>query len=290
MKQLQFVLGAAAMAASASSFAQIGLLGVTQTYPDVNLSSTSNYLIWDNTGYDTNTGKLRLVTKGTTLTEAAGGDDDSQTYGSFMLVIEANIERRTQGTAVQGRFVSGTVSIAAGPATPGVQPQWSWTGTLNDFGIASDGKSYDASWTLNADTYLNMPADMLDNPLYPNEFTNGWLAGHTGGIKINTNNIGFANLGCATLDGCLKSNDWIMGTGLNDTNTNSTTAGTIGAYLTTLGSTYNKTGDYWFNTTVSADVFVTPPPVAPVPEMNTIGLMALGMTALFPLVRRRRQA
>lgn len=288
MKQLQFVLGAAAMAASASSFAQIGLLGVTQTYPDVNLSATSNYLIWDNNGGGTDTGILRLVTRGSTLTEAAGGHQDSQTYSNYTAVITANIRQRPTGD--QGDFVSGTVNIVMGPATPGVQPQWSWTGALNDFGISADGTAFDATWTLAGDTYTNMPANMLDNPLYPDEFTNGWLTGRTGGIKINTNNVGFANLGCATQNGCLRNSDWIMGTGLNDTNTNSTTAGTIGAYLGALGSTYSKTGDYWFNTTVSADVFVTPPPVAPVPEMNTIGLMALGMTALFPLVRRRRQA
>jgi len=262
MKAINFGIGALAVLLGTAGSAQAGLLGVTQTFPDVSLSSA--YLIYDSNGIDANTGLLRVVANATTLNEgaAAGNSTLTQSYlgpGDTApdVVLDFRIANGT-GSLVAGTFVGGTVGIGYG-TSPASVSKFSWQGALTGFGFQADGKAFDATWTMGADQYLSMPATL-------SQFTNGSFVGGLGGIKIS-NSVAFTTQSFA--------NDWVFGT-------SAATSTLINGYLSGL-TTPKKV-----NSTVLVDAFVAQPvPVAPVPEPETILLMAIGLAAIVPFARRR---
>ena len=249
MKRFQLAAGVVAMAMGAAGSAHAALLGVVQTFPDITFTS-SPYLIYDHNGANATTGRLRIVTGSTTLNEgaAAGGTTLTQSYYALgdsipdlMLTIDVNNST--------GAFVNGSVSIGFGNTQ-----KFSWTGAVTNFGFLSNGASFDATWNVGSDQYVNMPATL-------SQFVNGYLTGGTGGIKIaNSNGVGGANIWAA---------DWIRGTAAT-TNPNLTN-------FTGGLTTPNKT-----NSTVSVDVFATP-----VPLPGAVWLLGSGLAVFAPIVRRR---
>jgi hypothetical protein len=262
MKAINFSIGALAMLLATAGSAQAGLLGVTQTFPDATLSSA--YLIYDSNGINANTGLLRVVANATTLNEgaAAGNSTLTQSYlgpgDSTPNVILDIWVANGSGSLTAGSFVGGAMSIGFGTSPANVS-KFSWQGAMTGFGFQADGKAFDATWTMGADQYLNMPATL-------SQFTNGSFVGGLGGIKIN-NSVGFTTQTFA--------NDWVYGT-------SAATSALINSYLGGL-TTPKKV-----NSTVLVDAFVAQPvPVVPVPEPETILLMIIGLAAIVPFARRR---
>ena len=263
MKAINFSIGALAMLLGTVGSAQAGLLGVTQTFPDVSLSSA--YLIYDSNGINANTGLLRVVANATTLNEglAAGNSTLTQSYlgtgdSTPDVVLDFQIANGT-GSLAAGTFVGGTVGIGYGTSPTNIS-KFSWQGAMTGFGFQADGKAFDATWTMGADQYLSMPATL-------SQFTNGSFIGGLGGIKIS-NSAGFTTQSFG--------NDWVYGS-------SAATSTLINGYLGGL-TTPKKV-----NSTVMVDAFVAQPvPVAPVPEPETILLMTVGLAALVPLARRRK--
>ncbi|MEQ1592247.1 MAG: PEP-CTERM sorting domain-containing protein [Thiobacillaceae bacterium] len=248
--------------------AQAALLGVTQTYPDVAISTP--YVVYDHNGFSATTGQLRVFSTGTQLGEgaAAGGSIDTQLYAGQKVDLTINVNNIT------GAFVSGTVSIGVGAAA--AEPQWSWTGTITNFGFGTgtDTRSFDATWIVTSDTYSNMPLGL-------SQFVNGYLTGASGGLTISTGlNIG--NAATCSGTGCVPGtlgfgNDWILGPAAQTT--------------TALNSYYGGTGLPYLTSplkiniaSITSDVFATP-----VPEPAAYGMMLSGLALLAPLMLIRRE-
>ncbi len=104
-----------------------------------------------------------------------GGGTPADTARDQMLSIQLD---------AAGNFVSGTVTIGFGNTSRSGSPNYnaaafgfSWTGTVTGFGYTNDGARMNATWTMNADQYRNMPAAY-------SLFVNNYLAGAAGGIDI----------------------------------------------------------------------------------------------------------
>lgn len=252
MKYLKFSSFIAIMATSALGTLHAAPVNppVVQSFPDITLGASS--VTYDANGVDANTGLLTVTSSSATLQEgaAAGGSSDTQSYlGDIDGIAGGAIDtakdltltfhvRNGLGGFTAGDFVGGSVTIGFGlpfivPSV--VQPQYSWHGTVTDFGFEDTGanawKYFDAAWTVTSDTYVNMPAGM-------EQFVNGYLTGGSGGIKINLTSAVTASQ---------FSTDW------------SRTSG------------------------VAVDVFASP-----VPEVDSVWLLAAGLAVLVPVARRRK--
>lgn len=185
------------LALSIAVSAQAAPLGVVQTFPDITLSGS--HLTYDANGVDAYTGLLTVRSTAASLYEgaAAGGSSDTQSYLGDLDGIAGGATDTTRdlmlsfhvrnglGGYTAGRFVAGNVSIGYGlpynvPSV--VQPQYSWQGTVTDFGYSDAGASawkyFDATWNVTGDSYTNMPATL-------SQFSDGYLTGGMGGVKIN---------------------------------------------------------------------------------------------------------
>lgn len=254
LSTLAIALGLFGAIAAPAAQATNTLLNVTQTFPDVTLSTPS--LIYDNTGGASGTGVLKIVSVASVLNEGAAASDstDTQSYfGAGDNVADLILTINVTGT---GSFVSGTVDIHYGNST--TEPRWDWSGTVTGFGFndgAASGRIMDATWTVTSDDYLNMPSTL-------SQFVNGYMTGGAGGIII-TSSKGFN-------DGESFASDWVLA---NNATAASITSFTSGLTSPTLVSA----------STMTVDVFATP-----VPEASTYGMMLAGLAMLAPLARRKR--
>ncbi|TXT25675.1 MAG: hypothetical protein FD134_918 [Gallionellaceae bacterium] len=256
MKVFRFSASVLAITLGAAGSAQADLLGVTQTFPDISLSTS--YLIYDHNGVDANTGLLRVVANASTLNEgmAAGNSTLTQSYlgpgdSTPDVMLSFQIRNGNGGFAL-GSFAGGNVSIGYG-TSPANTSKFSWQGAITAFGFQADGRAFDAAWSVAADQYLNMPASL-------GQFVGGLLTGGAGGIKIsNSAGFGAANFG----------NDWVFATNANSP--------TINSYLGGL------TTPLKINSTVLVDTFATP-----VPESDTFLLMTVGLAVIAQIARRRK--
>jgi hypothetical protein len=261
MKWLQLAPIALALTIIGTQDARAELLGVTQTFPDVTLT-TSPYLIYDHNGVNASTGRLVIVTGSATLAEGPSGSGNTSVVQSYLgagdsipdLVLTLDVNN------VTGALLGGSVSIGFGNATGA--PRFSWQGAVTNFGFAAPGSTgniFDATWTMTSDEYQNMPAGL-------SQFVNGYLTGGSGGIKINS----VAAWGAAANFG----NDWVFGANAGSgTNGNPFLAAFTGGLTNPLR----------VNTTIQADVFASP---VPVPAAVWLFVSALGL--LTPMARRAR--
>lgn len=257
MKHAFLALGAPVFLGLAAGNAHAALLGVTQTFPDVTLTA-GPYLIYDHNGVNATTGRLTVVSGGVQLAEgaAAGGSTVTQSYfgtGDSVPNVIFNIDVNN----TTGAFAGGSLSIGFGNATGA--PRWSWQGVLTNFGsigAPGSGTIFDATWTMSADQYQNMPATMA-------QFVNGALVGATGGLKINSSAAWGSTANFGT--------DWIYGSSPNSP--------TIALYTAGLSS------PLYTSSTVLVDVFTTP---VPLPAAAWLFISGLGLLA--PIVRRRGKA
>jgi hypothetical protein len=265
MKSFLFALGALFVALLAGS-AQAALLGVTQTFPDIN--TTSTYLIYDHDGVNSTTGLLRVVAATSVLNEGAatGGSTQSQAYLSAGdttpdVVLSIQVRNGTGGFSA-GTLVGGSVSVGFGNAI--ASPRFSWTGNITALGsTGGPGTIFDALWTVgtgaSGDHYQNMPASM-------GQFVDGFLAGGSGGIKLTSSAAfgGSANFG----------NDWIYGTSPQNSTLAPYRVGMVANPVLTVS-------------TITADVFAEPP-AAIVPLPPALWLLGSGLLVLAPIARRKR--
>lgn len=258
MKRLKLAFVSVAFGLSMAGSAQAQLLGgVVQTFPDFTLNNS--FLIYDNNGIDADTGLLRVVSISATLSEGrqAGGTTDTQSYVSATdMIPDVTLSFQIangRGRLAAGSFEAGVVSIGFG--LPANEPRYSWQGAVTNFGFQPDGRAFNAIWNVTSDQYQNIPSTL-------SQFTNGFLTGGRGGIIIsNSTGFGTANFG----------NDWVFGTG-------ATSSTLINSYLGGL------TNPLRTNSTVFVDVFASP-----VPELDSVWMMAMGLAVIVPVVRRRRK-
>jgi hypothetical protein len=226
---------------------------VISTYPDTTLTAQP-YLIYDHNGVNATTGRLTVVTGATTLAEGptAGNSTVTQSYfgaGDSIpdMVMTIDVNNST------GALVGGSVSIGFGNNAS--LARYSWQGAITGFGFASGtGTIFDATWSVSADQYQNMPATM-------SQFINGFLTGGTGGVKITSS----AAWGTTANFG----NDWVFGT----------TPG-----LASLsGFKTNLTSPLAVTSTVTTDIFASPVPVP-----AAAWLFASGLGLLIPATRKRK--
>lgn len=254
------------------SGAQAALVGETKTALDADVSIINGaYLVYDHNGVNANIGELRLFSTSTTLAEtfAEGNSSTGQVYATQTEVLTIHVNNSN------GAFVDGTVGIDVG--TNANQAHFSWTGTINSFGFANVAANtiFDATWTVTSDNYANSTTSTPFTGAL-SQFTNGYLAGGSGGIVI-TNTKGFGVLASCSGTGCVAGtpgfgNDWIMGTAAQ-------TTPSLSSFIGQLDST-----KLMINSTVKADIFATP-----VPEASTYGMMLVGLAMLAPLVRRKNK-
>jgi hypothetical protein len=255
MKAIQRAALAAVFGLGVAGAAQADLLGTVQTFPDITLGV--NYLIYDHDGVDANTGLLRVYSGAATLQEGVVGQGNTSDTESYFgpgdsipdLTLSFQIGNGL-GSLAAGSFVAGTVSIGFGNAVG--EPRYSWQGNVTDFGFLSNGKNFDATWIVGSDQYVNMPAGL-------SQFVNGYLTGGAGGIKI-ANSAGFTTQSFG--------NDWVFAT----SPTNSAINGFIGGLTNPIRT----------SSSVSIDAFATP-----VPELDSVWYMALGLAVIAPIARRR---
>ncbi|MGB0126516.1 MAG: hypothetical protein WBP72_02675, partial [Rhodocyclaceae bacterium] len=198
MKLVRFAAVAAALTAVGAGSAQAALLGVVQTYPDVTLNQ--NWIVYDHNGVDADSGLFRVVSLGSTLNKGSGGPTQGQSYAGTG-DSTADVMFSVQLNNITGAFEGGTVSVGFGNNASAAG--FSWQGTITGFGFLDNGRSFDATWTLNSDQYRNMPAAFSN-------FTNGAYSGAPGGMKItNTGGFGAGNSWSGVL-----GRDWVFGTGV----------------------------------------------------------------------------
>jgi hypothetical protein len=253
MKALRFSVASLLLIAASSAQAALPstspLVSPPQSFPSISLTS-SPYLIYDYNGVDANTGLLRLVANASVLNEgaAAGGATQTQAYLATTdttpdLMLSFQI-RNGFGGFTAGSLAGGNVSISFGNLA--TAPSFSWTGNITNFGFNATGTQFDATWNLTADQYQNMPTTL-------SQFVNGYLAGATGGIKISNS---------SAITTQTFANDWVFGSA-------ATTSTLINPFLTGL------TTPLRVNSTVLADVYVSP-----VPEPETLLMLSLGLAAI----------
>jgi len=250
--KFRLALGTVAMAMGATANVQADLIGVVQTFPDITLTA-SPYLVYDHNGVDASTGLLRIFAGSASLAEgaAAGGSSQTQAYFSAGdsipdLMISILIDNAT------GVWTGGSVSIGYG--NNAAAPRFTWAGDVTDFGFQNDGKFFDATWDVTTDQYQNLPGTL-------GQFTDGYLTGGSGGIKIS-NSYGFGTGSFAS--------DWIFGSAAQTTNSLNSFIGGLDTPLRA-------------NSTVTVDVFA-----APVPLPAAVWLLGSALVALGSMTIRRR--
>lgn len=261
MKKFLFSVGMLAMVISAAgnANAESTLIGVVSTSPGVALTA-SPYLVYDHNGVNATTGQLRVFTGATVLGEgaAAGGSTLTQSYFSSTdsipdLMLTINVNNST------GAFVNGNVNIGFGYGIdPANASKFSWIGTITDFGFNENKNKdkkpvFDATWTMTGDQYQAMPATL-------SQFVNGYLTDASGGLEINNS---------AEFEREDFGKDWIYGSSARTTSS-----------LNTFIS--GMTDPRKINSTVTASVFTSP-----VPELNSVWLMLVGLAVAVPIARRR---
>lgn len=260
MKKLGMVAASVVSAVVGVGSAQAALLGVVQTYPDVTLNQ--NWIVYDHNGVDADTGLFRVVSVASTLQKASGAaTSPSQNYVYGETPQTADVMLTVQLNNATGAFEAGSVSISAGnfnPATPNY-PRFSWQGTITGFGFLDGGTSFDATWSLTSDQYLNMPAAFAN-------FTDGAFSGAAGGIKID-NDKGF---GSGNTWPSMLGRDWVSG--------GNPQSPVIASFLTDLNPVGGSSGRLELTNTVQIDAFVPLPGAA--------WLLVSGLGILIPVARR----
>jgi len=277
------VLGLAASLGLTGS-AHATLIGLTQSYPDVSLNNT--YLIYDNNAVDSNTGLLKVVSFGSTLSKDSVLNGGSSVTHSVTQLYTSSTDhtpdtmltiaiRRSNGNWYQTNATGvNEVTIDFGQSTSGAS--FSWQGQITNFGWDDRsgyfGKQMDATWTMDSDQYVNMPSDLSN-------FVDGMLtsamASFEGGINIS-NSAGFTNMSNPW------QRDWVFGGGVS----NKAIQNLLTPYLKGLanqncgGRRTSNCFQGFIDSNVFADVFVPVPPAA--------FLWAGALATLVPSMRRMK--
>jgi hypothetical protein len=244
---MRHLTAALVLAAGVVSSAQAGLIGVTQTDPRVALSTP--YLIYDHNGVNASTGLLRVLANTSTLVE--GASNQLQSYlGAGDSIPDLMLTIQVDNTT--GAFAGGSVSIGFGNAA--AVPRFSWQGAITNFGFQSGTSTiFDATWTMSADQYQNMPGTM-------SQFVDGYLTGGSGGLKISSS--------AAWGGGANFANDWIFAANPNSSSIDGFTGGLTSPLRTA--------------SNIGVDVFASP-----VPLPAAVWMLIGGLGVLAPLARRR---
>ena len=245
--------------------AQAALIGVVQSFSDVTLGSST--LIYDSTGVDATTGLLQVVSLSSTLNRATGQATTAQSYvgtgdpaGNVMLNFAIN--NSTGALVANSTYNKVSIGFGNTALANGTAFGFSWSGNIFAFGANANGTAFDARWSMTTDAYQNLAASGLANAA--NFFSNGGLAGLTGGLIIsNTGLIAGPNIWAA---------DWVRGQFAGTSGT--AFAAQVSPYTSGIALNANR-----LSSSVVADVFVPLPAAA--------WLLLSGLISLVPVARRK---
>lgn len=263
--------GASLAAAAQAALLQVAGPSVSTAF-DSQLSSAA--LIYDFNFYSATEGRLVVMASATSLSGPGvptGSSAPSQFYlGATDTLRDVVIQMRINNST--GALVSGSVSVPADNLASGAADSWSYGGTITNFGVAENSGStvntFDARWFADGYNFSDVVANpALSVPGAPQVCSTGaGLCGY-GYLRFSTAAVPFLG-GVGT--GVNFATDWVRGAGLSSPNP---ALGTYDDGIATAAFAAQA---------VSADVFLTP-----VPTPGSFALMAAGMLALLPLMRRR---
>lgn len=269
--------------------AQAALVGTAVPSSSVAFDSqlTSPSLIYDANFYSATEGRLVLLASGSSLkgpgvpgSNGIAGSAPSQTYlGSGDALKDLVLSIRINN--VTGALVSGSVFIPrdnnSASTNTSTGDSWTYSGSITRFGstgtagatVALNSNTFDAYYTVDSYDFSDVAANpaLVGAPTTctstPSVSCGGavesYLRFGTGAIALNGDSVAFGS-------------DFVRGAGVSTANTS------LGAYINGINAAA-------FNTSaVSTDVTLTPIPVP-----AAFGLMAFGLSALAPALRRRRK-
>lgn len=264
------------LGACCAPVSQAALLQSTGPSASVAFDSTLSTaaLIYDFNYFSATEGRLVILATGTTLRGPGvptGGSTPGQTYlGAGDTLRDVVIQMRINNSS--GAFVSGSVSVPADNVAAGSADSWSYAGAITNFGVADNGgdsvNTFDARWFADGYNFSDVVANpALSVPGAPAVCSTGGGQCGYGYLRFSTATVPFLGGGGSSVN---FGTDWVRGAGLSGPNAQ------LGSYDDNIAAAAFSAQ------AVTADVFLTP-----VPTPGSFALMAAGLAALVPLVRRR---
>ena len=230
-------------------------------------------LIYDYNYFSATEGRLVILATGTSL-RGPGVPTATAPFQSYLgsgdTLRDAVIQMRINNST--GALVSGSVSVPADNVAAGAADSWSYAGSITNLGVADNGgdtvNTFDARWFADGYNFSDVVADpALSVPGAPTVCSTGAGRCGYGYLRFSTAAIPFLG---GVGSGLNFGADWVRGAGLTGPNAQ------LGTYDDNIAAAA------FAAQAVTADVFL-----APVPTPGSFALMAAGLAALVPLVRRR---